>query len=323
MDYSSLEKMLPGWEKSTRERSGNLTTNDYLPVELKIKLLAENLSLINDLEFKEASFPPLCLELSNIRGMDILSGLQKLDKEENLTVFRAIRFPTVYRIWKAVYESGLSLPNHEQERILQMYGNNDYITKRKEVKQDSHLWTQPQERVVPGVPVFCLVNDALQIHRAYRSETDRVLIIGIHIPYHLIETGRLELVANTAIDLDYDNCERDFRINIFKKKDNSYVVDYRALRVRGIDLHEMYFKNLSFDLEGHKLLGIEQRFFLVDIYRMDTKDSRISKLDTDVLKEHEYFLHGIFGDQNVFGRGITRYLPSRCHEVRMKNKFKG
>lgn len=88
MDYSSLEEMLPEWEKSTREQSGNLTTNDYLPAELKRKLLAENLSLVNNLEFEERSFPPLCPELSNIRGTDILSGLQKLSKEENLTVSR-------------------------------------------------------------------------------------------------------------------------------------------------------------------------------------------------------------------------------------------
>ena len=88
--------------------------------------------------------------------------------------------------------------------------------------------------------------------------------------------------------------------------------------MRGIDLHEMYFNGFPFDLEGHKQLGIEQRFFLLDIYRVDSKDSRIRDLDTDVLKEHEYFLHGIFGDQNVFGRGVTRCLPFQCHEVRAK-----
>lgn len=118
--------------------------------------------------------------------------------------------------------------------------------------------------------------------------------------------------------MDYDNCERDFRINDFQKKDNSYAPDYKALRVRGIDLHEMYFKNLPFDLEGHKLLGIEQRFFLVDIYRIDLHNSRIRNLSIEVLKEHEYFLHGIFGDQNIFGRGVTRHLPFQCHEVRTK-----
>lgn len=322
MDYSSLEKMLSKWEKGTRERSGNLTTNDHLPPEIKRKLLLENLSLINDLEFEEINFPTLCKELNSIEGMRVLSGLQKLKKEGNLTVYRAIRFPTLSRIWRTVSELGLSIPNYEQERILQLYGKRDYVAKRRRIQANPHFWTQPQERVVDGVPVFCLVNDALQIHRAYRSEKDRVLMIGIHIPYKLLRSGDISLFANTAIDLDYDNSERDFKITDFQERDGSFVIDYKALRVRGIDLHEMYFKGLPFDLEGHKLLGIEQRFFILDIYKLDSNDSRIRELSTEVLEEHEYFLHGIFGDQNVFGRQATRYLPFKCHEVRAKELVK-
>ncbi|MFC2136437.1 hypothetical protein ACFLTH_17620 [Bacteroidota bacterium] len=316
MDYSKLEEMLSKWEKSTREYSGNLTTNEYLPPEIKRKLLNENLGLVNELEYEEMLFPPLCQELDDIKGMDILSGLQKVEKEENLTVYRAIRFPTVYRTWKTVSELGLSMPNYEQERILQLYGEYDYVAKRNETKKDPNFWTQPQERVVNGVPVFCLVNDALQIHRAYRSERDRVLMVAIHVPKEVVKST--SLVANTAIDLDYTNSERDFKIKDFKERDGSMFVDYRALRVRGIDLHEMYFNGLPFDLGGHKQLGIEQRFFLLDIYRIDPKDSRVKDLSSEVLKEHEYFLHGIFGDQNIFGRGVTRYLPFQCHEVRAK-----
>lgn len=318
MDYSSLEEMLGAWEKSTRKCSGNLTTDDYLPPEIRRKLLAENLSLINDLEFKGMSFPPLCQELSGIGGMNILSGLQKLGKDGNLTVFRAIRFPTLLRIWKTVYELGLSIPNYEQERILQMYGDNEYMKKRNEMKRYPRLGTQPQERIVSGVPVFCLANDALQIHHAYRSERDRVLIIAIHVPYELLNSDNVSLTANTTIDLEFNDTERDVRITKFQEKEGLYIVDYKALRVRGIDLHEMYFKGLPFDLEGHKLVGIEQRFFLLDIYQVDIKDSRIMDLGTDILEEHEYFLHGFFGDQNVFGRGVSRHLPFQCHEVRAK-----
>jgi hypothetical protein len=210
------------------------------------------------------------------------------------------------------------MPNYEQERILQLYGCSKYLEKRETLKRDSNFWTQPQERVITGVPVFNLVNDALQIHKAYRGERDRVLIIGIHIPHNLIMGGDLELIANTAIDLDYHNDARDYRITDFKKREGCMVIDYGALRVRGIDLHEMYIKGLPFDLDGHKLLGIEQKFFLSDIYSVDIKNPQFQNLGTDVLKNHEYFLHGLFGDQNVFGRGVTKYLPSRCYEVKKK-----
>ena len=319
MNHSTLEEMFGRWEKSTQERCGNLTTNEYLPVEIKRKLLEENLHLVQELEFEKVSFPSLCKELNDIEGMGILSGLQKLKKEGNLTFYRAIRFPTVYRIWKTVSELGLSMPNYEQERILQLYGKTDYITKRREIKQDPNFWTQPQERVVDGVPVFCLVNDALQIHRAYRSERDRVLMTVIHFPYELITRENISLIANTAIDLDYDNTEKDFKITDFKENNGTFDIDYGALRVRGLDLHEMYFKGLPFNLEGHRKMGIVQRFFLLDIYKIDPKDTRIRDLNTEILKEYEYFLHGIYGDQNVFGRGITRYLPLQCHEVKRKS----
>jgi len=290
-----------GWQESIKELSGNLTTNEYLPEDIRKKLLFED-----SVEFEELYFPPLCQELQNIEGIDILSGLQKLEKKDNLTVFRAIRFPTMHRIRKTIHELGLSMPNHEQERILRLYTDKNYLSKRDEIKNDNRFCTQPQERVVDGVPVFSLVNDALQIHRAYRGCIDKVLIIGIHIPYELFD--ELKLIANTAIDLDYDNSDRDFEIVVDKG------VDYHALRVRGIDLHEMHIQGLPFDLEGHKNIGIEQKFFLLDIYKID----ELPDLSIDVLKEYEYFLHGFYGDQNVFGRSETKYLPSQCHEVKVK-----
>jgi len=318
MNDLHLESMLSRWNERIMKSSGNLTTNSYLSLELKEKLLTENYNLINDLNFEEISFPFLSSELHYIKDINILAGLQKLNKKENLTVFRAIRFPTVNRIWETVSDLGLSMPNYEQERILQLYENNDYIKKREMIQKDSLFQTQAQERVVDGVPVFNLVNDALQIHRAYRSEEDRLLLIGIHIPYDLFQNGDLKLIANTAIDLDYSNSERDFEITNFKEKNGYPVIDYHALRVRGIDLHEMYIKGLSYTLEGHKKLGIEQKFFLLDIYRSDIDSLGMFDIDSEVLKENEYFLHGFFGDQNVFGRRPTEYLPSKCWEVKLK-----
>ena len=321
MQYSSLEGMLGTWEQSTRKRSGNLTTNDFLPADIKQKLLEEDLRFGEYFDLEELSFPSLGQGLHFIEGMDILSGLQKLHKKGNVTLFRAIRFPTAKRIWRTVHEDGLSTPNYEQERILRLYGNSEYATERRRIQQCPTFWTQPQERVVLGLPLFSLVNDALQIHHAYRGIQDRVLVIVAHIPLGLIEEDRLHLFTNAAIDMDYDNDEMDYKIKNFRNQDTIPTIDYRSLRCQGIDLHEMYIKNLPFNLEEHTRLGIEQRFFLVDIYETNQEIKRIGELSQKVLREHQYFLHGIFGDHNIFGRIPTKYLPSRCYEVKAKNIF--
>ncbi len=317
---TNLTELLNRWEQSTKELSGNLTTNNHLPIEIKNKLLYENKDLISDLHFEESSLKPLCPELNSIKGLNIISNLQKLKKKDHLTVYRTIRFPTIARIHETVHNQGLSIPNYEQERILQLYENREYLKKRAIQKKDQRFITQPQERVVDGLPVFNLVNDALQIHQAYRNEQDRVLLIGIHIPYKLIESESIELIANTAIDLDYNNDEQDFKITEFQKKETEVIIDYSTLRVQGIDLHEMYIKGLPFNLEEHSFLGLEQRFFLLDIYKTNIFDRRQNTIETEILKKNEYFMHGIFGDQNVFGRNTSKYLPINCYEVK-KNEF--
>jgi hypothetical protein len=49
-------------------------------------------------------------------------------------------------------------------------------------------------------------------------------------------------------------------------------------------------------------------------------DSALNALmgDTQTLKDNAYFLHGFFGDQNIFARRRTKYVPSRCRRILIK-----
>lgn len=310
--------MIEQWKKQLAELSGNLTTNEAMPAHIAKKLLAEDDSLKGALSLENVTFPKLSGLLGDVEGLDILSGLQKINKKECLTLFRAVRFPTYKRIFEAAH-NGYAISNFEQERILDLYQRKEYIDKRSKIKTDPNFWTQPQERVVNGLPLFCLANDALQIHRAFRGEKDKVMLIAIHLPHALFESGKIKLIANTAIDLDYTDDERDFEIKDFYKKDGVYEIDFEALRARGIDLHEMYTSDLPLDVEKAKALGISQEVFLLDIYKIkDTSKIDLLFRDTDILKKNKSFLHGFFGDQNIFGRRKAVYLPCNCMKVSIK-----
>jgi len=305
------------WRKQLSEPSGNLTTNAPMPSQLVEKLLEENESLQDRLSFTEVSFPKLENDLDNTIGLNILAGLQqKSGKRGSLTLFRAMRFPTYKRMHELIYEGGYVVSNYEQERILDLYKSEEYIEQRESVKNDPIFWIQPQERVVHGLPLFALVNDALQIHRAYRGEDDLAVIVALHIPHELFEKRRIKLVANTAIDFDYTNGDRDFEICDFKKEDDIYEIDYCALRARGIDLHEMYTRDLPLDTTEIETLGITQDFYLLNIYRItDGKAMRELFHKTALLKANRYFMHGFFGDQNIFGRRKAHYLPYKCQKI--------
>jgi hypothetical protein len=309
------------WRKQLQELSGNLTTNEKMPEELIKKLLDEDESLKNKLQFEEVVFPELEETLGAVKGLNILSGLQNLHKKGCLTVFRAVRFPTFKRMYEMVSHSGYAASNYEQARIADLYHNEKYIQKRAEIMSDYRFWVQPQERVVHGLPLFCLANDALQIHRAFRGDIDQVAIIAIYIPHELLESGKLKLIANTAIDLEYSNSDRDFEIKDFVKDNGSLSIDFSALRTRGIDLHEMYTADLPENIVDAKKAGIEQEFLLVDIYKIaepDIENINTVFRDTELLKKNRHFLHGFFGDQNIFGRRKAKYLPYKCSKIFLK-----
>ncbi|MFA6099458.1 MAG: hypothetical protein WC750_01095 [Patescibacteria group bacterium] len=287
-----------------------------MPERIKNILLDEDLSLGNKYRLEKVKFPKSLGILGKIRGMDILAGLQKLHKPGHLTVFRAIRFPTNKRIFKAIFENGCALPNFEQERILELYHDPKYVQKRKGIQKDRNFWVQPQERVVNGLPVFHLVNDAIQIHHAFRHERDRVLVIALYLPYALLKNKNIHLISNSAIDLNYSDQSRDFEIQDFVFDGQRVQVALEPLMARGIDLHEMFIKNLPWDIKGCDRFGIKQDYYLLDIHRIKD-DKKIKKLrsDTKILLKNNNFLHGFFGDQNVFARRASKYLPFACFKI--------
>lgn len=291
-----------------------------MPGHLIEKLLEEDETLKEKLLFEEITFPQFGNNLDTILGLNILAGLQQIEKNGFLTLFRIMRFPTYKRLFDMLSVHGYAFSNFEQERILDLYQSKRYVEKRKEVTNDPLFWIQPQERVVNGLPLFHLVNDALQIHRAFRGEVDRVAIVVIHIPQELLVSKQISLIANAGIDLDYDNQERDVEISKFISEPDRLRVDHDALRFRGVDLYELYSPNLPWDIQDAKQLGIEQEFYLLDIFKVDTKDEtmRSALTDTTLLKYHDYFLHGFFGDQNIFGRRPSEYLPSAIFSVKLK-----
>ncbi len=320
MEKANKNQMIDVWKDKLKKLSGNLTTNEYMSDKIRDLLLEENDVLKNKLFFEDTSFPKLSGILNEIEGLDILAGLQRINNEGCLTVYRAVRFPTHKRIYEMIYEKGCAIPNYEQERILELYQDKKYSSKREEIQKNRNFWTQPQERVVHGLPVFILANDALQIHRAFRNTKDKVAMITIHIPHELIKNKKVKLIANAAVDLDYDNCERDFEIKDFVWRGKIFNIDYNSLRARGIDLHEMYLQNLPWTKKECKKLGIEQEFFMLDIYEIKDK-GKIKKLfeDSEVLKENKFFLHGFFGDQNIFARREAKYLPYKCQRIKKIN----
>ena len=116
--------------------------------------------------------------------------------------------------------------------------------------------------------------------------------------------------------MDYTNNERDFEIKDFIKTNGAYEIDFRALRMRGIDLQEMYTADLPWQVSEAEKFGITQDFFLLDIYKIkDTSKINELKKETELLKNNRYFLHGFFGDQNIFGRRMSSYLPSKCYKI--------
>lgn len=311
------ESIINEWRKQLSEPSGSLTTNEAMPSELIDKLLDEGLSLKEKIIFEEVSFPLLGNNLDSVVGLNIIAGVQSKNRKGYLTLFRAIRFPTYKRIHEVAKTYGYAFSNYEQDRILAFYNHRDYQKKRGEIIKDHRFWTQPQERVVSGLPLFSLVNDALQIHYSFRGKTDFILLVAIHIPQGLLQSGKIKLISNSAIDLDYKNEEREWEIKDFIEKESSYSIDYKALRARGIDLHEIYSKDLPHNLEEAQKIGIEQEFCLLQTYHLNSELDRVID-DTKILKENDWFLHGIFGDQNVFARRRAKHLPLKCYNILTK-----
>lgn len=310
----SIEKQTKVWKSTSYEKTRTLTTNAPMPKEIYRKLFSTKKMNYPTPVFKQSNFPKLDKPLSNIRGMTILSGLQKIHKNYCITLFRTIRFPTLSRLYETIHVHGLSESNYEQERILGIYADRNYIAIRKKIRNDSRFYTQPQERVVSGLPIFYLANDALQIHSSYRNNIDKVLFVVSHIPKRLFDKKAIELYSNVPIDLNYSDMINDVIITDFNGGKNPKI-NISNLQIKGVNPYELYLKKLPLNLIEQQKLGISFRFFILDLYRINPTNLKGISQNVNILKKYGYFLKGFFGDYNTFGRTPAKYLPFGCYEV--------
>lgn len=315
------------WKHIAEKPSGNYASNVPLASELLNKLMENHISndfFYSKVEITNAKFPKLENNLNQVHGLDILSGLHKLYKKECLTVFRAVRFPTPRRILKMVEEVGISILNYEHDRLLQIYENPEYKAKRKNLLNDPLFSFIPQERIVPGLPIFFNVNDAIHIHRAYRNEIDLIGIIVAFIPVNLIKSDKVQFFSNYALVQNYSDSQGDKKISYFKhlKYNGQYIPYYSALNWEGNMVYEAYSKGIPHNLEDSTKLGIEQKFYLLNIYKPDinVNEKKINGIDlsSELQDNNLYFLYGFWGDDNIFMRRPSEYLPKACYEVKLR-----
>lgn len=319
----SFEEMLDIWEESTKQSSGNLVSNAPLPDSIRKKILqTDNFDyqkMKRNIKFNPTNFLELQGKINRIPGFEILSGLQNLFIPNYLTLFRAVRFPTPKRICQLVNE-GYSISNYEQERLQELYHNPQYIKKREEILKDPWFPLIPQERIVKGVPAFLFANDAIQIHNAYRSDIDKIALIALFIPSNLLENKQIELYSNTAIDVNIEGNYPDKIINHFEKQDEGRIIpNYKKLLLNPQNIYESYLQGLPFKLKKCEEKEIQQRFFILDLYKFRKFNDNFDFLSQykNILK-YESFLHGFNGENSFIGRKKSEYLPFKCAEILKK-----
>ncbi len=311
------------WSQMTTKPSGNYTSNLPLDEDLRELLLNEKINedtFNKQIQINQLEFEPLSEKINIIQGLNILAGLQDMHKSNCVTVFRAIRFPTKARIVSMLDDRGISTLNYEHERLIRIYEDSDYKKKRDTLKKDPRFSFQPQERVVPGLPVFFNINDAVHIHRAYRGDHDIIGIVAAFIPNHLIQQNTIDFFSNDAIVENYSDDYGDKKINYYKQSSNGRVLPfYRALGIEGNQIYETFCKGIPESVEACRDIKIEFKYFLLELYKpeINVLEKHINGVDlSDELTKYRLpFLYGFWGDDNIFMRRASEFLPKTCYEI--------
>lgn len=320
-------KYIEKWSKSAAEPSGNYTSNLPLDQELLNVLMENHIPMEhfnNTLNINDIRFPNIDKNAKLVQGLNILAGLQNLSKPDCISVYRAIRFPTPKRLIKIATSTGISTLNYEHQRLLKIYEDPDYKAKRENLRKDPRFCFQPQERIVPGLPVFFNVNDAIHIHRAYRNENDLIVIAVAYIPNKLISNDKIEIFSNFALVQNYSDSDGDRKIKYFKSLPNGRIIPFfKALNIEGNLVYETYCKGIPQTLEDSLEQGIEQQFYLLELYKpkIDAHDKSINgiNLSKELASNNSYFLYGFWGDDNIFMRRTSEFLPKKCFEITLKS----
>lgn len=255
-----------------------------------------------------------------LNGLKILKYLQELQISNTLKLFRAIRYPTPSRIYNSLYKYGPCLSNYEQERIFNLYSNEKYITQRSLIAKNSHFCFLPQERIVKGLPIFFIANDAIQIHNSLRSKKDLLLLTVLFIPKKFIENKEFKIFLNMPIEEDYQNDRRDIELNQYIIDDQMMSENLTLLSNKGIDLFEAYIKNLPYTLQGLCLKELKIKFYLLKISHIVVEpiNSKINELIIGDEENSQLYMKGFWGENSITSRKPSNFLPEDCYELRKK-----
>ena len=320
---NNLDNYIPKWIECAKKNSGNYASDYPMPTEIIEKLFYNHDNITGIRALSEIPIHPkeLTSQLNQLGGLRLLSYLQKLNIPGHLAVYRAIRFPTEQRTREVLLYNGISTINYEHERLLSLYNDKDYISKREQIKCDKRFDLQLQERIVKGLPIFFMVNDSIQIHRAFRCHSkDKIIIIVAFIPLHLLKNGNIRIISNVPLAESYDNDSNDYDITEFTIINNNMVeMDWNRLRRQGINLYEAYLTGVPYSISDCESLDIKQKYYMVDIYRphINCKIKSINDviISDQILDANHSFMFGFFGDYHIFGRRCSEYLPLKCHEI--------
>lgn len=312
------------WETQFQFKSGNSFSNALFPKKYINKIFRKNQKTYH-ISQKLISIQPFdCAIIENslkaINGINILNALQNLYLANHLSLYRVIRYPTVDRIYDTIKKNGLSTLNYEQDRLLTFYNDSSYIKSREDITKDSRFWVIPQERIVNGLPVFFYANDAINIHRCFRRKRDLILVVAAFIPKELLFNKTLKIYSNRPFTKNYFDATADRLIEDYcHNNDERILHDQELLHIKGIDPYETYIKGLPHTISKCNSIGIKQRYFLIEIKKVtvDNKKYFINgiKISSEIMKKYPNVFSSIWGDDDLFSRRKTDYLPINCFEL--------
>ncbi len=332
------------WKKITTEPAVTKFSRAPLPETTRQRLFSEdNLdsNLLDEINLAEVLIDDDVLRdplLKVIPGMKELAFLQRMQfpiNEHYIVLFRSTRFPTPERI-RQISRDGI-IENAGQDRLEALYNDPAYLKERESVLSSGPLATAilPQERIVPGLPVFPSVLDAFGVHGEFRHpDLDQIMISVFALPLSILGKD-VSLFYNPPVVVNHEDESHDLEITKFRPYwniRNSGNLSYRIFpdsayyrRVFGLQLYETYLKGKMLNNETFNQLGIQIRHFLTDLYGIDMcikpGEDTISINGTDipgsVVFKNIDFLFGLVGGMDALGleRNRTSHLPFKLQEI--------
>ena len=218
------KELIHKWREITRKPAVTKFSRAPLPENTRERLFNEkdlDDRLLDGVTLKDVDVNDNILpeSLKIIPGMEELAFLQRMHfpiNEHYVTLFRSTRFPTPRRI-QQISQYGI-VDNAGQDRLDKLYGDPKYKRERELVLKSGSLATAilPQERIVPGLPVFSSVLDAFGVHGEFRHEdTDQMIVSIFAIPLSVLE-NEVKLFYNPPVVVNHEDASHDVEIKKFR-----------------------------------------------------------------------------------------------------------